>query len=200
MPKSPFDVTHQNKDIDGRIIAALERIAEAFRVLLWNEGKELSMSPIQLQVLIFLMHHAVKGKVSLLAQEFNMTKATLSDTVKSLEEKKLIRKQNDPNDSRSYSIKLTSKGEEMAKQSAMFAQELLTPISDLHEHAKTDLLLSLIQIIHHLNQKGVITVQRMCSTCHYFQPGETGNHYCNLLKAKLANEDLRIDCPEHMPK
>jgi hypothetical protein len=53
MGKSPFDLKHQNENTDSRIIAAMERISQAYRVLLWNESKELSLSPIQIQILIF---------------------------------------------------------------------------------------------------------------------------------------------------
>lgn len=58
MNKSPFDLSHQNLTVDSKIVAALERISQAFRVLLWNESKELSLSPIQIQVLIFLLYHS----------------------------------------------------------------------------------------------------------------------------------------------
>ena len=91
MSKSDFDLNFQNRNIDGRIVAALERISQAFRVLLWQESKDFSLSPIQIQVLIFLLHHSIdKCKVSYLADEFNMTKATISETVKILEQQKLI--------------------------------------------------------------------------------------------------------------
>jgi hypothetical protein len=52
MKKSAFDPVNQQYSTDGKIVAALERIAQAFRVMLWNEGKAASLSPIQLQVLI----------------------------------------------------------------------------------------------------------------------------------------------------
>ena len=82
MKKSVFDLDHQNASVESRIVASLERVSQAFRVLLWNESKEFSLSPIQIQVLIFLLHHSdEKRKVSYLADEFNMTKATISDTV-----------------------------------------------------------------------------------------------------------------------
>jgi hypothetical protein len=54
MKKSSFDLEHQNSKIESKIVASLERISEAFRVLLWNESKENSLSPIQIQILIFI--------------------------------------------------------------------------------------------------------------------------------------------------
>jgi len=197
MPYSPFDIGHQNKNVDSRIVAALERIAQAFRVLLWSEGSERSLSPIQLQVLIFLLHHPLdKAKVGALADEFSMTKATISDTVKSLEEKRLVRKEADRSDSRSRLIRLTAKGKKTAREASFFASELQKPISKLSVPAKDEFLLTLLQIIHHLNKAGIITIQRMCFTCRHYQ-NKGGSRFCRLLNSELETHELRIDCPEH---
>lgn len=197
--KSAFELDNQNKNIDSRIVAALERISEAFRVLLWNESKEFSLSPIQIQILIFLHTHSEdKRKVSYLADEFNMTKPTVSDAVKALEEKSLIKRRDDPNDSRSHCIDLTRKGKEIAERTSRFTDELQKPISKLGTDDKENLLLSLIGVIHHLTEVGVITIQRMCMTCVYYAKGENRReHFCKLLNKKLQNTELRIDCPEH---
>jgi hypothetical protein len=71
----------------------------------------------------------------------------------------------------------------------------------LHADDKENLLLSLLNIIRHLNKAGVITIQRMCMTCAYYQPSENGQkHFCKLLNQNLLVTDLRIDCPEHKMK
>ena len=132
MNKSDFDLIHQNQSTESRIVAALERISQAFRVLLWQESKEFSLSPIQVQVLIFLLHHSnEKRKISYLADEFNMTKATISDTVKTLEQKELITKEFELHDSRSYIIHLTKKGAETARKNSFFTREIRTPVDKL---------------------------------------------------------------------
>jgi DNA-binding MarR family transcriptional regulator len=199
MKTSPFQLDQQNKSTESRIIAALERISQAFRVLLWNESKEFSLSPIQVQVLIFLLHHSEeKRKVSYLADEFNMTKATISDTIKALDQKGLIRKTTERQDSRSYIIYLTKKGIEIAEKTSVFTQELQVPIDKLNPDDKENLLVSLMGVIYHLNRTGVITIQRMCTTCVHYKPADGRQpHFCKLLNKKLENSELRIDCPEH---
>lgn len=199
MDKSAFNLDHQNSNVDSRIIASLERLSQAFRVLLWDESKEYSLSPIQVQVLIFLHYHsAEKRKVSYLAEEFNMTKATISDTIKTLESKKLIRKEYEPHDTRSYVIQLTKKGLAVATQTSAFTNQLQVPIDKLNADDKENLLLSLMGIIQHLNKTGVITIQRMCITCTHFKPGTTNQpHFCKLLNSHLEDSALRLDCPEH---
>lgn len=200
MSKSPFNLSHQNQSTESKIVASLERISQVFRVLLWNESKEHSLSPIQIQILIFLLYHSnEKRKVTYLADEFNLTKATISDTIKTLELKGLIKKEYEPHDSRSYIIQLSFTGKTMAEQTSMFTEQLQVPIDKLNSIDKENLLQSLFNIIQHLNQTGVITIQRMCVTCvHYKKPEKGEQHFCKLLNQNIATKDLRIDCPEHL--
>ena len=197
--KSAFNLNYQNNNVDGRIVAALERISEVFRVLLWDESKAFSLTPIQVQILIFLHTHSKdKRKVSYLAEEFNLSKPTISDAVKALEEKSLITRKNNPDDSRSYHIELTKKGKEIAEKTSLFTVELVKPIEQLESNDKENLLLSLLRIIYHMTRTGVITIQRMCWTCEYYRSDQDqGQHFCKLLNKRLLVTDLRIDCPEH---
>ena len=197
MKKSSFHLTEQNQKIESRIVVALERISEAFRVLLWNESKENSLSPIQIQILIFIYFHSTeKCKVGYLADEFNMTKATISDSVKVLLSKELVTKETDPIDTRSFSLSLTNKGKKIAKKASLFASSIEQPIEKLTQEQKTIMLNGLLKLIYDLNKSGIITIQRMCFTCSNYQL-EKGVHYCKLLKSQLAENELRVDCPEH---
>ncbi len=194
---SSFEPKRQNESLESKIVVALERITEAFRVLLWNEGKESSLSPIQIQLLIFIkFHQPFQCKVGYLAKEFNLTKATVSESLKTMFRKELIEKQPDPNDSRSYSIKLSSKGSILASHSSLFAENLHFPLSNLSSNQKNVMYDGLIKLIHDLHTSGIISLQRMCYSCNYHQTTKDGS-YCKLLKKNLANNEIRIDCPEH---
>ena len=197
MKYSSFNLNEQNQKIESRIVVALERISEAFRVLLWNESKENSLSPIQIQILIFIYFHSTeKCKVGYLADEFNMTKATISDSVKVLLSKELVTKETDPIDTRSFSFFFTNKGKKTAKKASLFASSIEQPIEKLTSEQKTIMLNGLLKLIYDLNKSGIITIQRMCFTCSNYQL-EKGVHYCKLLKSQLAENELRIDCQEH---
>jgi DNA-binding MarR family transcriptional regulator len=199
MKPSAFDVERQNKDVESRIVAALERISEAFRVLLWKESKETALSPIQIQTLIFLLYHpAEQGTVSYLAAEFNLTKATISDSVNVLTRKGLTRKIPGATDARSFTLALTPEGEKLARRAASFALAIEAPLRALDAARKEALLAGLLELIEALHRQGVITLQRMCFTCRYYAKTEQG-HYCQLLRMPLNNDELRLDCPEHAP-
>ncbi|UTW65323.1 winged helix-turn-helix transcriptional regulator [bacterium SCSIO 12643] len=197
MEQSSFSLNKQNQHIESQIVVALERISESFRVLLWNESKENSLSPIQIQILIFLLFHSEdRCKVSYLADEFNMTKATISDSVKVLLSKKMVRKEKDPRDTRSFVLLLTSEGQKVAKKASLFASTIEKPIEKLSQEQKTQMLEGLQRLIYDLNKSGIITIQRMCQTCSFYRP-HNDSHYCDFLKKELMANDLRLDCAEH---
>ncbi len=129
---SSFDLEIQNNHIEHRIIAGLERIAEVFRFLLWEQAKKFQLSPIQILILIFLYTHSEeKRNVSYLAKEFNLTKATVSDAIKSLLHKKLIVKRKSQSDARSYRIELAHSGKLLYGKISNFTDKLIESISKL---------------------------------------------------------------------
>ncbi|KFF18718.1 MarR family winged helix-turn-helix transcriptional regulator [Chryseobacterium sp. JM1] len=194
---SPFNLNQQNHEIDSKIVVALERLSEAFRVLLWNESKLNALSPIQIQILIFLLFQPTeKCRISYLAKEFNMSKPTISDSVKSLLQKGLIDKKSDLLDSRSYTLSLTDSGRITALKSADFTRSIENPVSSLNLQQKEIMLDGLLKIIQGLNTTGILTVQRMCFTCSHYRISDEG-HYCKLLQMSLAYKEIRINCAEH---
>ena len=91
MMKSIFNPDQQQKDMSSKIVAGLERISEVFKVLLWNKAKEVGLSPIQIQILLFVAFHKDElCNVSHLAKEFNVTKPIVSDAIKALDKKEMI--------------------------------------------------------------------------------------------------------------
>ena len=193
---SVFNLEEQNKNLDSKIVAGLERLSQVFRILLWEKAKEHSLSPIQIQLMIFIQHHSQdKSTISYLAQEFNFTKPTISDAIKVLEQKKLIKKHTDSIDTRSYTIQLTAQGKKIVAETEIFANPLTEIISKSTKADKLVLWDNITNLITQLNQLEVISVQRTCFNCkHYSNIGKT--HFCQLLNQKLQTQDIRIDCSE----
>ena len=196
MKKSIFNIEHQQTDLSSKIVAGLERISEVFRVLLWEHAKTLGLSPIQIQILVFLANHKTDYcTVSYLANEFNITKPTISDAIKVLERKKLIEKDYSSSDSRSYTVFLSEEGKSVVFQTEHFANPIKDQLSVIDQVDLDQLYLTITQLIYGLNHSGLLTVQRMCFACKFHSKTENG-HFCNYLNAKLQHSDIRIDCPE----
>ncbi|MFL0354529.1 MarR family winged helix-turn-helix transcriptional regulator [Xanthomarina sp. GH4-25] len=196
MTDSIFNPEFQNQDTSSKIIVALERISEAFKVLLWEKAKAFGLSPIQIRILIFIAYHKQDFcNVSHLANEFNITKPTISDAVKALLNKGFIEKDFSSSDSRSYTIILSPSGKEIIKQTENFANPIKSKLDDLDSYKLDDLFKTLSEVIYKLNQTGILTVQRTCYGCKFYKKTKD-SHFCNLLEKELLSSDIRIDCPE----
>ena len=193
---SVFNLSNQNSSLDNKIVAGLERLSQVFRILLWGKAKEYSLSPIQIQLLIFIQHHSAdKTTVSYLAQEFNFTKPTISDAIKVLEQKNLIKKNTDNKDTRSYTIQLTASGKKIVSETESFANPVTEIITKSNEADKLILWENISNLILLLNRQGIISVQRTCFNCGHYTV-KNKNAFCTLLNQKLLTKDIRIDCEE----
>lgn len=200
MSQSAFDPNHQQTSTSSKIVVGLERISEAFKALLWEHAKAIGLSPIQIQVLIFVRYHAAEQcTVSALSREFNVTKPTISDAVKALEKKELISKNFATSDSRSYQIALSEAGSKTVLETEQFANPIQQHIDGLSMADQNQLYAALLKVVSGLNRSGVLTVQRTCSNCKYYSSSYDG-HYCNLLNQPLLNSEIRLDCPEFESK
>jgi DNA-binding MarR family transcriptional regulator len=198
MNRSVFDTGHQQEHLDSKIVAGLERIAEAFRVALWDKSKVVKISPIQIQILIFLQYHSVeKCRITYLAKEFNLSKPTLSDAVKVLSRKGYISKLPDPDDARSIILQLTESGESVLEQVADYANPLSDAMEQWNSDQRVEFYRNLLNLIGHLHDVGLIHIQRMCMQCRYFDSSDNGQpNFCRFFQRPLKDENLRIDCPE----
>jgi DNA-binding MarR family transcriptional regulator len=193
---SVFNLKYQNTSLDNKIVAGLERLSQVFKVLLWEKAKQYGLSPIQIQLLIFIQHHTSdKSTVSYLAQEFNVTKPTISDAVKVLEQKKIIKKKADTGDTRSYTIQLTTAGKNIVLDTEHFVNPVTEVIAGISQPEKIVLWQNIIRLINQLHQTGTIAVQRTCHYCKHFS-AKNKTPYCKLLEQKLLLQDIRIDCAE----
>ncbi|MEM7087033.1 MAG: MarR family winged helix-turn-helix transcriptional regulator [Bacteroidota bacterium] len=200
MDTSIFDPNQQERDISSKIVTGLERISEVFKRLLWEKAKRVGLSPIQIQILIFIAYHKSElCNVSHLAKEFNVTKPTISDAVKILVKKQMLLKDYSSADSRSYSIHLSSHGEEIVAQTKDFANPLKQPLGNFDTADLEGIFKSLSELIYKLNRNGILTVQRTCFGCKFYQKNG-GTSYCNLLERDLMDVDIRLDCPEFEEK
>lgn len=183
--------------LENKILNGLERLSEVLKALLWEKAKVQGISPIQIQILLFVQQHALEWcNVSYLAKEFNITKATVSDAVKVLLKKGLLEKDFSPTDKRRYNLFLSSTGEQLVQELATYASPILTILGQLPPSEKEQLFSTLTQLIYQLHQQGHIPVQRTCYNCQNYQGNKKDQHFCTLLKQTLQQQELRLDCPE----
>jgi DNA-binding MarR family transcriptional regulator len=201
---SVFEPSSQHGDVDKKIVAALERLTQAFRLLLQEESQRQSLSPIQARFLVHLLHHGdALARVGRLAAEFGLSRATVSDAVGTLEDKGLVCREPWPRDGRVATLRLTPEGKEIAAGLSGWADVVEEQLEPFAPGEKEAMMRFLMRLISELQRAGVITVARMCVSCRFFRPDahqrSASPHHCALLDMPLSGTDLRIDCPEHEP-
>ena len=194
--KNTFNPDYQNQHVSSKIVAGFERISEVFKVLLWEKAKLVGLSPIQIQILIFISYHKQElCHVSHLSKEFNVSKPTISDAVKVLDKKGLIIKDFSSVDSRSYTIALSETGKNRVTETENFAMPLENQLANFSDPELENVFETLSKLIYQLNRKGILTVQRTCFGCKFHEKSNNKD-FCNLLDKELLRSEIRLDCPE----
>ena len=190
---------------DTKTVQSLERLSRILRMPLWDVARESKLSPIQIQFLIYLAPHPDdQRRVSLLADEFGLTQATVSDAVRVLHEKRLVAKVPDAKDGRIIRLDLSAEGKDVVKQVEAWQAEIISRVEDFPSEQKKRALVVLMELIISLQHHHVINTARMCLACSNFRPnihlGDGAPHHCSLTDTPLGIEDLKIDCQHHLPK
>jgi DNA-binding MarR family transcriptional regulator len=180
---------------DTRLAAALERVAQAVRVLRWDAAHARGLSPAQLSVLeILATAPPHRRRIGALAAELDLSPPTVSDAVAALRRKGLVTTESTPG--RGKVLALTDEGSATLVAVGRWDQPLVDAVAALPPGVPDAALVAMLDVVAHLQRAGVVTVARMCTTCRFFE--RTGGvPRCNLLQAPLPPAALRVDCPEH---
>lgn len=189
------------KDIDHNLVAVIEKMGQIERSLMWDMATRERLSPVQMQILAFIDRNPrALCRVSFLSREFDLSKATVSDAVGSLEKKKLVSRRSGTGDRRSHTLRLTADGRKAASRISHWKDALLKHLKRFPIQDKSRILLFFMDLAKSLLEDGVISVARMCTTCGNFtrdvNPGTRAPHRCAFTGADLPVENLSLGC-EH---
>lgn len=192
------DLPHQSRTSAEKIVIGLERISEAFRVLLWQQSKATGISPLQIQILLFISSHPeAYANVTYLAREFHMTKPTISEAVKVLVNKGYLDKIPSEIDKRAFSLGLTNRGKDTVEQARGFSDPVLKAIRKHSPSEQAKLFVMVNSILGNLDTAEVISVQRSCRHCRFFERDHIrGSDFCQHFEQYLLPRDVRVDCGE----
>lgn len=129
----------------------------------------------------------------------HVSKPTISDAVRVLDNKSIVAKDFSSLDNRSYLIQFTELGRELVTKTYDFADPLRKQLGKFYEKELESLFHTLSELIYKLNISGILNVQRTCFGCKFYQKNSETD-YCNLLQKKLLISEIRLDCPEYIEK
>jgi len=187
--------------LETRIATGFARINTAMRAKAWSQAAANGLTPTQADILHLLASRNASLRLSAIAEHLAITPATASDAVAALVNKDLVEKGRAADDGRAIALKLTKTGARVAIRAPDWTGFLGAAAETLSGEEQAQLLKMIIKMIRALQERGEIPVNRMCVTCKYFGPNETGDphtpHYCHFVKAPFGDQHLRLDCPEH---
>lgn len=189
----------QQFELNRVIVLALERLSQVFKTLLWQHAKQELLSPIQIQFLMFIaLDLRPSNCVTEIAHEFNLTAATVSDAVKSLEQKGLIEKKVSKIDRRRYYLNLTKEGKRVTRNLSNWQNPILEHLKEFPLQIRETVLIFLLKFVESLKNGALLEEARTCLSCSYFEEdsgkSDNSNRYCLLRKVPLNISDLRLNC------
>ena len=199
---SIFDPKYRDKHVSARIARALFRISQATKNMLWDECKLKSLTPAQIQTLLFIRYiRPDSAIVNTLAKSLSSTPATASGVLDALQKKSLVRRKRKESDRRVVSLSLTSKGANTVQKLEGLGYELQKIIEALTVEEQEVLLSSLSKIERLLRKKGYALITGTCLTCCYFRLnihlGAGKSHYCKLFNIDMREDEIYRECPEY---
>lgn len=180
--------------MDQHLARVLERLGDVSRALRWKQATDAGLSALQLRILGFIAAHPERAiGVAVLAQELELGRPTVSESVKTLVDQRYLERQPDATDGRSHTLRLRANGRAHAQDDT----PLTSAMARLSPARKNALLLSSMHLLQVLVESGGVQLQRMCWTCRHYSGDHEKRHHCALLAKLLSIPELRTDCPEH---
>lgn len=176
-----------------QIAALIERIGRLLHADAHKEG----LLPVQWETLRFLDRaNRFSRNPAALAAYLGLTKGTVSQTLKTLEARRLVTKQVDPGDRRVRRLALSAKGRKLLRHDPL--AEMVVAIEALPETAQASLARHLQKVLSgRLNAIGRQPFGQ-CHECVYFsrEHADGSPHFCTLLKEPLSAADADKICYE----
>ncbi len=188
------------KQAPGRVTHSLLRLSTAMRSQAWDWAERAGLTPTQGEILVLLLQRKGPMRLGEIARETQLTAATTSDAVSTLEHKGLVEKRRALDDGRALAVRLSGRGRSAAKKALLWPNFLSKAIGALAAGEQNALYRALLKVIRELQQSGDAPLHRMCMTCAHFQltkAAKKPSYYCSGFDLTMADADLRLDCSLH---
>jgi DNA-binding MarR family transcriptional regulator len=189
--------------LPDRLVTGLSKIGLAMKSRTWRRQGQKGVGPLQVQVLSYLRSCPNQtATVSTIARELTVKLPTASEVIRTLAEKRLVRRRQREADHRIVTVHLTAMGAKAGKVSSGWPEILAAATEQLSVEEQVSLLSSLVKLIRVLQVKGEIPVARMCVSCQHFSPNQHKSadkpHHCGFFNVPFGNQSLLLDCPEYV--
>ncbi len=194
------------KEIDEKIVNLLDKIYQITRYIQWEITKKTEISPLMAQIMDYLDNNSENLRTpAKIAEDIGVKRPTVTDALKVLIKKGYVSEKTYDKDKRYKILYLTDKGENFLKNESFNYKKILkNSVRFLKIKDKENLFLSLINFVADLAKKGILPIARICPTCENFEKNKFKEskkpHYCKLLKQRMNDFDLNINCEKNVTR
>lgn len=174
----------------------LERLNNLLRMEMRAFGLKYGLLPVQIEALTYLTRcNRYSDTPQAVTEYLGLTKGTVSQSLKVLEQKGFLRKIQDKEDKRITHLAVTAKGKKLIEQAfpAKSLEAALSKMNFAQGNTLEETLRSLLREMQHLHDRKTFAA---CHTCRFHEHHEKG-YVCGLTKEALSERDIQLICREH---
>jgi len=183
---------------EARIALILFRLYQGMEVLIRRRGEAESLSPSQVQTLLFLSHAHPRYKgIGAIAKRFSIAPATASRIVDNLEKKRLVKRTRRQQDRRSVQVELTPAGRRAVRKIMGIVTMLEGYAHGLAAGEQEALARGLEEILQSFHREGYLASSAICRSCPFFvenaYPKTPKPHLCRLTGERLSDRESYLE-------
>ena len=183
--------------MNNELFNLIERIANLLRQETRSQGQRLGLQPVQQEALYYLSTCNRYSDTTLAVTEFlGLTKGTVSQSLKVLENKALITRERDKHDKRITHLKVTAVGKDFLATTCP-PKQFTESVRELTERQQQDTATLLYQILNNYQKGTGRTAFGVCKNCKFNQQTDNGI-VCGLTKETLSVSDTQLICKEYL--
>lgn len=174
----------------------IERLGNLVRADVRAACHARGVQPVQFEALSYLAQcNRYSDTPQAVAEYLGLTKGTVSQTLKVLETKGLLRKRADHRDRRVVHLALTARGRALVER-VLPAPSVAAGIEQLPAAARRQAVQVLARLLRAVQQANGLKTFAPCHSCRFNQR-RAGRYFCALTQEALTDDDVWRLCREH---
>ena len=175
----------------------LERLCNLQRMEARAFGLRYGLQPVQMEALTYLTQcNRYSNTPQAVAEYLGLTKGTVSQSLKVLEQKGFLRKEADHEDKRIVRLAPTAKGSNLVNK-ALLTRSLEPALARTDSIKIAELTSALRSILRGMQQINGRKAFGACHTCRFNEDHEKKGYVCGLTREPLSVQDIQLICREH---
>ncbi|MFC1544358.1 MarR family winged helix-turn-helix transcriptional regulator [Gemmatimonadota bacterium] len=199
---SVFNTEHRSESLPARIAFTFLESASAACEEQVRAARGEGLPTLQASILVRVLSRPDReSTVGELAAALHLTPPTISDSLKALLGKGLVKRRRSPEDGRVVFFGLTRKGRETAQRIGCWGDQFEQSIRRLDPDKQVALMGCLTRLLRSQVEEGYLLPESMCASCVYLESRSVSPDVwaCAINGGEFDNSLLSTGCLKHVP-